>query len=201
MERDHTFYKELVNSLRNEVTNYKICIEEQDTLKKCILCKKYMTDKQWSVLLEKHIKEKFNIKDAIDTTSGDGCSKNNLNIEIKVSLGGTQGKFNFVQIRPGHKIDYYLFLVYNLFENDLGSICWLLCKSQELYALLPKYGGYAHGTTKVNGSITNENIYGNNLEYALRPDPTKNKGNKSRDLWDIMKEKFCVNESEINTLI
>ena len=80
----------------------------------------------------------------INEISGDG-HKNNKNIEIKVSFGSKDGQFNIVQIRPDHNIDYYLFVGYNLFVEDLGKTYVLYIPSEELY-VTSKYGGYSHGT-------------------------------------------------------
>ena len=148
----------IVESMRVQNKYVEICKREEDLLHKCILCRYYLSSNQWSLLLESHIKNLFNIEKAKDSTSGDGISRNGMNIEIKVSLGSDNGRINFVQIRPDHKIDYYLFLVYNLYTENIGSIHWLLCDSNELYKLLPEYGGYAHGSILQHNAITLENI-------------------------------------------
>jgi len=178
-----------------------ICEAEKNTLQKCILCKHQLSSQQWGPLLESFIKEKFNIGPAVDSVSGDGCSSKGLNIEIKVSLGDKGGQLNFVQLRPDHTIDYYLFLGYNLFEGKLGQTHWLLCPSKELYTLLPTYGGYAHGTISKLGDITMENIYGRGCEYALRPNPALKDARKGKKLWNIMCEKFSVTEDDITRRI
>jgi hypothetical protein len=191
----------IVKEMRNPVDYLKVCKEEKDILRKCILCKKFLSSNQWSVLLEGYIKDKFKIKKAEDGISGDGISPSGLKIEIKVSLGGLDGSVNFVQIRPDHKIDYYLFLVYNLFEDEIGGIYWFLCPAIRLYKLIPEFGGYAHGTISKLGKISNENLYNRNCEFALRPNPIKNKGCKSRELWDRIKLEFEVDEEDIFELI
>ena len=178
-----------------------ICEAEKNTLQKCILCKHQLSSQQWGPLLESFIKEKFNIGPAVDSVSGDGCSPKGLNIEIKVSLGDKGGQLNFVQLRPDHTIDYYLFLGYNLFEGELGQTHWLLCPSKELYTLLPTYGGYAHGTISKLGDITMENIYGRGCEYALRPNPVLDDTRKGKKLWNIMCGKFSVTEDDITRRI
>lgn len=195
------YYKEIVESIKQSTVYYDKCLEEQDTLRKCILCKKYLNDKQWPLVLERHIKEKFNIEKPTDEVSGDGKSRNNYNIEIKVSLGGTNGQFNFVQLRPDHKIHFYILLAYNINEGEIGTLYWFLCEPKDLYSLLPKYGGYAHGTIKQNGSIDTTNLYGNNKEFALRPNPAKPNTNKSRQLWNIMIDKFRTTAEEIQAIL
>jgi hypothetical protein len=190
-------YINMVELMRNSTSNIQKCRDEKDTLKKCILCKNYLSSNQWSLLLEDHIKSKFNIGKCLNNTSGDGCSERNKNIEIKVSLGAINGQFHFVQLRPEHKIDYYLLLAYNLYENEIGKLYWFLCEASELYDLLPEYGGYAHGTIGKLGKITCDNIYDRNCEYALRPNPLQNDNNKPKILWNIMKERFSVSEKYI----
>ena len=150
------------------------------------------------MVLENSIKQKFNILQAKDNMSGDGLI-NNKTVEIKVSLG-SNGQFNFVQLRPSHTIDYYLFLIYDVYSSysELGQIHWFLSKPNDLYKLLPKYGGYAHGTVSINGKITEENICkkGNEkLEYSLRPNNLKN--GKPKELWNILIDKFSTSENDI----
>jgi hypothetical protein len=191
----------IVKEMRNPVDYLKVCKEEKDTLRKCVLCRKYLSSNQWSVLLEGYIKEKFKIKKAENEVSGDGISSLGKKIEIKVSLGGLDGGLNFVQIRPDHQIDYYLFLGYNLFEDELGKVYWFLCPSTQLYKLIPEYGGYAHGTISKLGKISHENLCNRNCEYSLRPNPNKNKGCKSRELWDKMRSEFEVKEEDLFSLL
>ena len=125
-------YKLIVNELKDSSFNILTkCINEPDILKQCILCKRFLSSNQWSMILEKSIKKKFNIGKSLNNISGDG-RVNSKNIEIKVSLGDKKGQFNFVQLRPGHSIDYYLFLTYNLFEDDLGKIYWFLIPPEKL---------------------------------------------------------------------
>lgn len=177
--------KILVKSLK-EKTNFKEFVEKENNLLfKLIYCKKYLSSNQYGPLLEKFIKNKFNINKCRDKTSGDGYINGN-NIEIKISLGDKNGQLNLVQIRPDHKIDYYIILFYNLYDknNELGNYHWFLIKSNDLYELLPEYGAYAHGTTSKLGKITNENIYGRNCEYALRCNPTKNNNTKTKKIWN-----------------
>jgi len=179
----------------------KKCQQEKRLLEKCILCKYYLSSQQWGPLLERFIKDKFSIRRAANITSGDGLSPNGFNIEIKVSLGNNVGKLNFVQIRPDHNINFYLFLVYNIFEGEKGSIHWLLCPSIQLYELLYTYGSYAHGTVSKLGKINHENIFGRSCEYALRPNLKGKESSKGKILWNIMCEKFNVTEEEIKSRI
>ena len=145
-------------------------------------------------LLETYIKNLFSLKKPINRISGDGRSLNDKNIEIKVSLGDLKGRFNFVQIRPDHDIDYYIFMCYNVHDDELGKIYWFLCPSKQLYELLPRYGCYAHGTIQKLGKIVMTNIYGHNYEYAIRPNPVNN-----TSLWNKLIELFSCDEKYITS--
>jgi hypothetical protein len=79
-------------------------------------------------------------------------------------------------------------VAYNLLYGEVGRVYVFKVPADKLYELLPQYGGYAHGTCKINGIITKENIKkscdeGTNYEYALRPQPNGNKTGKPYKLW------------------
>jgi hypothetical protein len=189
-------YSDLVKSMRNPDHYKERCQSETNILHKCILCRKFLPPIQWSPIMEAFIKQTFDLSQPVDHTSGDGLSRNKKSIEIKVSFGDAKGQFNFVQIRPDHNIDYYIFLCYDLYYGQLGKLYWFFCDSEELYSLLPEYGGYSHGTISKFGKITKENIFGLNREFSLRPNP-KNNG-KSKKLWTEFKKRFLSNEKRIN---
>lgn len=159
-------------------------INEPDTLTKCILCKHCLSSQKWSHVMEKHIKTLFGIEEKVNEVSGDG-TLNGLNVEIKVSLGDNKGGFNFVQIRPDHFIDYYIFLVYDLYYGDLGKIHWFLIEKNQMTDLLKSYGQYAHGTISKHGSD-----YNTRLEYALRC----NKIKQTKVWCEISKYETCIEE-------
>ena len=200
IHRPQDKYAEMVSEMRMKNEFFKICEEEKDILKKCVLCRYNLSSNQWSVLLEKYVKTLYNINKS-SCTEGDGCSLNGLNVEIKVSLGAENGQLHFVQIRPDHNVDYYLMLAYNLHENALGKVYWLLAKSNDLYDVIPEFGGYAHGTIEKLGRITNDNLKGRNCEYALRPSPTASIRNKSRKLWETMLERCSTTEEDIKIIL
>ena len=148
---------------------------------KCIIGREYLSPQ--STYFETMIMNDLLINKPNNETSGDGC-KNNINYEIKVSLHGKQSNFNFVQIRPDHKIDFYIFIGYNMYNNNtLGKGYIFKIPSDSLYELIIDYGGYAHGTFKKLGKISHDNLKGRNCEYVLRCDPNKKKG-KNYDLWN-----------------
>jgi hypothetical protein len=128
-------------------------------------------------------KDDLKIDKAVNELCGDGC-KNNINYEIKASIHANKSKINFVQIRPDHNIDYYIFIVYNMYDKEiLGKSYIFKIPSEKVYHLIVDYGGYAHGTCKVLGKITINNMKGRNCEYALRCNPNAKKG-KNLQLWN-----------------
>lgn len=164
-------------------------IDSEKTLtRKCILARNYLPPQ--STELEKLLKKDLNIDCAINSTSGDG-HKNGINYEIKVSIHAKKSNINFVQIRPDHTVDYYIFIAYNMYENDtLGDAPVFKIPSKNVYDLIVRFGGYAHGTCGVLGKITYDNIRGRNCEYALRCSNPNAKKGKNFELWnELMKYK------------
>ena len=129
------------------------------------------------------IREDLLIDKPVDELSGDGC-KNGINYEIKYSGHAKGSKFNWVQIRPDHNVDYYIMCGYNMYYDDpFGKVFTFKIPAEDLYELIVDYGGYAHGTIKKNGKITKENLKGRGLEYALRVQPNAKRETKSGRLW------------------
>jgi hypothetical protein len=134
------------------------------------------------------IKEDLLIDKPVDELSGDGC-KNGINYEIKYSGHAERSKFNWVQIRPDHNVDYYILCGYNMYYDDLlGKVFTFKIPAQDLYDLIVDYGGYAHGTIHENGKITKENLKGRGLLYALRVQPNAERETKCGRLWSRLLE-------------
>jgi hypothetical protein len=138
----------------------------------CVLQK--LSAQRYGPLLEKYITTKFYFqKNKAANCSGD-CSKDGKNVEVKVSLGGsTHTKFNFVQLRPSHHCDIYIFTAYHLAPDNVeeeGELYIFKIPKEDIKKIIISYGGYAHGTNKEHGKIS---IYSfrddKNLEFALRP--------------------------------
>ena len=152
---------------------------------KCIMARKWLPAQ--STFMETICRQDLEIGPPLNETSGDG-SKNGVNYEIKVSLHASKSKVNFVQIRPDHSVDYYIFITYNMYENaSIGKGHIFKVPSQKVYELVCQYGGYAHGTNSKLGKVTMENMKGRNCEYALRCNPNSTSG-KSRKLWEELVE-------------
>ena len=169
--RDSKDKKHILQKIKNETT----------LTSKCILARYHLPPQ--STELESICKEELNIGKSLNSTSGDG-NKNGINYEIKASIHANKSKINFVQIRPDHNVDYYILVAYNMYENEnIGKGHVFKIPSQNVYDLIVRFGGYAHGTSAKLGKITKDNIKGRNCEYALRCDPNAKKG-KSFELWN-----------------
>jgi hypothetical protein len=154
--------------------NHKEQILQVATLKEAhVYCVIHgISAQRYGPLLERFIQNKFTYnKNKADDCLGD-CTKNNANIEIKVSLGGARHtKFNFVQLRPSHQCDLYLLTAYHLsFENveSEGELYIFRVSKEDMKHLIVLHGSYAHGTMKEHGKITLDSLC-NGQEYALRP--------------------------------
>jgi len=169
-------HEDRVQRLKEHLASSKVNHERQimqlATLKEahvyCII--HGISAQQYGPLLERFIRVKYiYIKNKANDCCGD-CTKNNANIEIKVSLGGaTHTKFNFVQIRPSHNCDMYILTAYHLsFENvdSEGELYIFKVPKEEIERMIVLHGSYAHGTIKEHGKITTDSL---NKEYALRP--------------------------------
>ena len=110
----------------------------------------------------------------MDEISGDG-HKNGINYEIKTSIYSKNGRLNFIQIRPDHSIDYYIFCCYNLWEGDIGKAFILKIPSEDLHKIFPQYSGYAHGTFLRWGKITENNLKDRNCEFFCKTKPKRKK--------------------------
>lgn len=134
-----------------------------------------ISSQKYGSILEKYIRLKYNyIQNKSKDCIGD-CSKDGINTEIKVSLGGaTHNKFNFVQIRPGHECETYILTAYHLTMTNVemeGELYIFRISKPEIKKILVLYGGYAHGTIKEHGIITADSLNDEKKikEYALRP--------------------------------
>lgn len=172
---------ERVRRLKEHLVSIKIKHKDEimklSTLKEahvyCIIHN--VSAQQYGPLLEKYIRTKYKYdKNKAEDCTGD-CSKDGMNSEIKVSLGGAEHKkFNFVQIRPSHECEMYILTAYHLnFDNvdEEGELYIFKVPKDELIKLIASHGGYAHGTIKEHGEITTDSLTedNNTKEYALRP--------------------------------
>lgn len=172
------------DSLIDDITRHLACCtinHKDEILKKeslkyahlyCIL--KNVSAQEYGPLLENYIivKKSFT-KNTASLCIGD-CTKDEKSVEIKASLGGKKhDRFNWVQLRPSHEIDYYLFTAYHLCNENIeqhGELYIFRLSKENMVDLIVSFGGYAHGTKKEYGKITKESLkdVNNKKEYALR---------------------------------
>lgn len=171
----------LKESEKNRQMLVELIQEEPDLTNKCIYCREYLPAQ--STDMETIMKKDLRIGPPINATSGDGC-KNNIHYEIKYSGHSKMSQLNFVQIRPDHNVDYYIFVGYNMYDDMVKGKAYIFkIPSHIVYDLVVKFGGYAHGTVGQLGKITYDNLKGRHCEYALRCNPNVKKG-KNKLLWD-----------------
>jgi hypothetical protein len=167
----------LKEHLARSMINHENEIMKEITLKNahiyCVL--NSVSAQQYGPLLEKYIRIKNNfIKNVASGCNGD-CSKDDKNVEIKASIGGARhNKFNWVQLRISHDINYYILTAYNLTSKNIdnqGELYIFTVPKYDMLTLISMYGGYAHGTIKEHGHITIYDLQdeNNKKEYALRP--------------------------------
>jgi hypothetical protein len=159
----------------------------------CVINK--LSAQQFGPLLERYIIRKFGfVKNDSKLANGD-CRKLDANYEIKCSFGGTSfTKYNYVQIRLNHDIDYYLLSAFHLNADNAdveGELYLFKLAKINIKKLIAEYGSYAHGTISKLGEITIDDLNreDNSKEYAIRPkygDPC----------WDALME-FRVNEDAL----
>jgi len=165
--------KDHLNSIH---VNHESEILKEETLKSahmyCVI--NNISSQQYGPILEKYIISKYKYsKNKPENCTGDCMNKEGVNVEIKVSLGGSKHtKFNYVQIRPFHSCGVYLMTAYHLCMDNVdtgGELYIFNVPKEELNKLLVSYGSYAHGTIKELGKITEESLVNTSKEYALRP--------------------------------
>ena len=184
-------YEMRVKDTKNKADILQKVLSQNTLTGKCIMARSYLAPQ--SSDLENIYKNDLKIGKPLNNTSGDG-HKNGINYEIKSSVHAKKSKLNFLQIRPDHNVDYYIFIAYNMYENDnIGKAHIFKIPSNNLYDLIVNYGGYAHGTCDKLDNITIDNIKGRNCEYALRCNPNAKKG-RNLELWN----EFIKYEVEYN---
>jgi len=170
------YRQQLSNILFRTSLDHKSSVLSCETLKEAhIYCKiNQLSGQMAGCLIENYIINKFEHMSKVKSSNceGDCIHKNGSTIEIKISLGGkTHNKFNFVQIRLGHNIDFYLLTAYYLDKSNLGNdgeLYTFFIDKHNMIDIICNYGSYAHGTVGEYGKISKENIR-EDCEYAIRP--------------------------------
>lgn len=162
--------------LKNSKTDHKKEILLLQNLKEAhIYCKiNYFSGQLTGPLIEKFILEKNNMKKINASLCNGDAFHNHKNIEIKVSSGGKDNnKFNYVQLRINHNIDFYILTAYYLHNtniHDNGELFIFKLNKEQIKKLIYDYGSYAHGTINKLGKINYNDLsnLSNNKEYAIR---------------------------------
>ena len=105
---------------------------------KCVLIKKYLTPQ--STTMEIIIKKDLMMGPKKNQTSGD-ATKGEDNYEIKYSGHANKSKWNFVQIRPDHDVQFYVLLGYNMYyeSNGIGKGYVFKVPAENIYNLVINY--------------------------------------------------------------
>jgi len=140
-----------------------------------IYCKiNYLSGQITGPLIENYILYKYNMKKINPSLCKGDCFHKDKNIEIKVSNGGKDNdKFNYVQLRMNHNIDFYILTAYYLNSNNLynnGELFIFKLSKEKIKYIIYNYGSYAHGTIRKLGKISYEDLsdINNSKEYAIR---------------------------------
>jgi hypothetical protein len=125
-------------------------------------------------LIERYMRDAFQMTKINASACAGDLRRDGVNYELKISNGGTKNnKFNYVQLRMTHQCEYIL-TAYYLDESNvkqMGELFVFRLDKKEMKQLILAHGSYAHGTKKVLGSISEEDLSrkDNQKEYALRP--------------------------------
>lgn len=162
---------QLIQHLNRSKTSHADQMMALPTLKDahvyCVL--QCMSAQQYGPLIERYIQTKFGYQKNNSRHCIGDCKKGGTNTEIKVSLGGaTHSRFNYVQLRPTHDCDTYIFTAYHLSLQNVqseGELFIFSVPKSRLKTLIASFGGYAHGTIKEHGPIEESSL---SKEYAIR---------------------------------
>lgn len=125
-------------------------------------------------LIERYVQKAFGMRKINASDCAGDLSLHKVNYELKISNGGQHNnKFNYVQLRMNHECDY-IFTAYYLDESNvnlMGELFVFHLNKDALKKLVLRYGSYAHGTKRVLGDISEEDLNDkqNKKEYCLRP--------------------------------
>lgn len=174
-----------INSSNDKIIEY--VGRSNNLLEKFVLLRRY-TGPQSNVS-EKIIKTDLQIDNPINNTSGDG-HKNGNNFEIKASIHAKDCALNIRQIRPHHTIDFYIVIHLDIFSETEATVTTYKIPSNDLYNVIPQFGGYTHGTVKNNGKITIDSIYDDkhSFEYSITYSPMKKTKGKNKEIKEFLEQ-------------
>ena len=170
-----TVIRQRLNAILNESQiQHSVVVQNLDIKDTHVYCKaNRITGQNFGHIIECRV---INLLRATKLNSSLECgdfSLNAQNYELKTSLGGkSNSKFNYVQIRPHHNIDFYMLTAYYLNNENVGNngtLYTFKIPHRDMIQILLKHGTYAHGCKRTHGEITLSKINNSTLEYALRP--------------------------------
>lgn len=179
-ERKHPSDAEQVLALRKLLTKSTVDHREEvmlcDSLKAAhVYCKTNSLPGQITgPLIERYMRDAFRMTKIKASACAGDLRCEGVNYELKISNGGTKNnKFNYVQLRMTHECEYIL-TAYYLDESNvkqMGELFVFRLDKKAMKQMILAHGSYAHGTKKVLGSISEEDLsrMDNQKEYALRP--------------------------------
>ena len=141
-----------------------------------ITAKLNLPSQSYGEVIQRWFKDKFGW-DSISASDTSGDVKVfGYNVEVKASVSDDGRKYNYVQIRLTHDIDYYFLPTFNC-VTDTGYL--FLLDHSEMEDMVSNYGGYAHGCIKDNGEVR-DNLKNPHKLFAIRPTfDAKGLGNKA----------------------
>lgn len=125
-------------------------------------------------LIERYMRGAFHMTKINASACAGDLRCEGVNYELKISNGGMHNnKFNYVQLRMNHDCRYILTAYYLDGSNveQMGELFVFRLDKEALRRLVLEHGSYAHGTKRVLGSISEEDLNrsDNKKEYCLRP--------------------------------
>jgi len=116
-------------------------------------------------------------------------------IEIKTTITDQRGGYNFTQIRPGTKDHLYF-----CFDPNTVRLFVFALGADQMKAILPTLGSYAHGSIKLFGPITRDNI-DPKKEYAIRPNPRDAQTCRNGQAWTHFIDNYLVEANDLPELL
>lgn len=186
------------NSVDRAIENVESATSGRDA---CVIAKTYLTPQSYGARIENFVRNFANLERAKDKHAGDSFVIQNgvqKNIEIKTSIQAKNGGFNFIQLRPSHDVDIYVFLTYSI---TLDNTTWIVISEEDLIDILSEYGSYSHGTITKNGKIA-ETVRdkATHFEYSLNPNCHSRETLKPKKLWNALR-KYEVKENELRSVL
>ena len=179
----------VIDKKKNRKSIVKDILKAKTFREASIISKSFLTTQGYGHVIDTWFSEHYEFK-KLKSSDGVGDDKvfDKYNTEVKASLCDDGKKYNYVQIRLTHDIDFYFLPTYDFISYK--SYYFLLSK-KEMIEMVKKYGEYAHGRKDEKGPIV-DNIFNPDIEFCIRPVVGK-------ECWkEFMK--FDVNEEDFRNV-